>query len=312
MKGMTKPDMMKAARLHEPGEAGSITVDVVPVPRPARGEILVEVHAAAITRDELTWPSDRLPAVPSYELSGTVAALGDDVAGFGFEPGDDVYALTDFERNGVAAEYAVVAAAELSSKPRTLTHAEAAAIPLPGLSAMQGLFEHGRLARNERVLIHGGAGGVGAFAVQLARLHGAYVIATASASREAIAHLLGADEVLVHPATDFTAIEPVDLVFDTAGGERLERSVGVLGKGGRLVSVADDPPAEASEAGIDATWFLVESNLYQLAELSHLADTGALRVFVERACPLSEARDAFAYLMARGGTGKVVLTVIEE
>lgn len=304
------PATMKAVRLHAPGEVGSITYDEVLTPTPGRGEVLVKVHAAAITRDELTWSADRLPAIPSYELSGTVVSLGDGATGF--EPSQDVYAMTGFERDGVAAEYAAVPVRELSSKPEKLTHVEAAAIPLPALSAMQGLFDHGRLAKNERVLIHGGAGGVGAYAVQLARRHGAYVIATASASRVALARGLGADEVIDHTAADFTTIGPVDLVFDTAGGERLERSMEVLAVGGRLVSVADDPPAGASEQGIEATSFLVESNLDQLEELSHLAYTGALRVFVERTYTLSNAREAFAYLMEQGGTGKVVLTVIEE
>jgi len=128
----------------------------------------------------------------------------------------------------------------------------------------------------------------------------------------ALARALGADEVIAHTSTDFTTIEPVDLVFDTAGGERLKRSVEVLGRGGRLVSVADDPPAAASEQGIEATWFLVESNLDQLTELAKLADGGALRVSVERTYPLSDAKEAFAHLMKQGGTGKIVLTAIEE
>jgi NADPH:quinone reductase-like Zn-dependent oxidoreductase len=273
--------------------------------------VLVRVHAAAITRDELTWPTDRLPAIPSYELSGSVETLGQGVTEF--ETGQGVIALTSFERDGVAAEFASIPVEELSPKSNSLSHAESAAIPLPALSAMQGLFDHGHLAKNERVLIHGGAGGVGAYAVQLARLHGAYVIATASAPRVALARELGADEVIDHTTTDFTTVEPVDVVFDTVGGTRLAQSFEVLQKGGRLISVADEPPAEACERrGIDATWFLVQSNRDQLTELTNLADTRALRIFVERTFPLSDAREAFAYLMEQGGTGKVVLTVVDE
>lgn len=303
-------DTMKAVRLHAPGGVDGISFEEVPTPTPAHGEVLVKVHAAAITRDELTWPSDRLPAIPSYELSGSVVALGEGASGF--EPSQDVYAMTGFDRDGGAAEYAAVPASELSPKPTTLSHIEAAAIPLPALSAMQGLFSHGRLVRNERVLIHGGAGGVGAYAVQLARLHGAYVIATTSAARVAFARDLGADEVIDHTSTDFTMIEPVDLVFDTAGGKRLERSVEVLREDGRLVSVAEDPPAEAARSGLEATWFLVESNLDQLAKLTHLADSGALRVQVDRTYTLADAGEAFAYLANQGGAGKVVLTIVEE
>jgi NADPH:quinone reductase-like Zn-dependent oxidoreductase len=311
MTNMTIPDTMKAVRLHEPGGVDALSVDEVPTPTPDAGEVLVQVHAAAITRDELSWPTDRLPAIPSYELSGTVAAVGDGAGEF--EPGQAVYAMTGFDRDGVAAEYAVVHAAELSSKPASLGHVNSAAIPLPGLSAIQGLFHHGRLAKNERVLIHGGAGGVGAYAVQLARLHGAYVIATASGERVNSARQFGADEVIDHTTADFTAIDPVDLVFDTAGGDRLLRSVNVLERGGRLVSVAEDPPSEVCEQrGIAAAWFLVESNADQLAELTSLADRGLLRVVVERTFPLADARDAFAYISSEGGRGKVVLSVIEE
>lgn len=302
---------MRAVRLHEPGGIDSLSLDEVPTPKPGSGELLVQVHAAAITRDELTWSADRLPAIPSYELSGIVADPGDGAGDF--EPGQAVYAMTSFDRDGVAAEYAVVPVRELSSKPVSLRHVDAAAVPLPGLSAMQGLFDHGRLTKNQRVLIHGGAGGVGAYAVQLARLHGAYVIATASAGRVDAVRQFGADEVIDHTTTDFTVIDPVDLVFDTAGGERLLRSVDVLGQGGRLVSVADDPPLEVcQQRGIEAIWFLVESNPNQLAELASLADRGLLRVHVERTFPLAGAREAFSYVSSMEARGKVVLTVIEE
>jgi NADPH:quinone reductase-like Zn-dependent oxidoreductase len=170
---------MRALRLHPPGGLERLVCERIETPRPSAGEALVEVHAAAITRDELEWPTDRLPAIPSYELSGVVAAIGQGVS----EPavGDAVYALTEFDRDGVAADYAVIASAALAPKPRALTHAEAAAIPLPALSARQGLVDHGKLAAGERVLIHGATGGVGQFATQLAQQRGAHVIATASA-----------------------------------------------------------------------------------------------------------------------------------
>jgi NADPH:quinone reductase-like Zn-dependent oxidoreductase len=305
------PTTMKAVRIHPPAGIDGISCDEIATPEPGPGEYLVRVHAAALTRGELSWPADRLPAIPSYELSGTVVQGGPGASGF--EPGQGVFAMTDFDRDGVAAEYAVVPAIELAPKPESLSHTEAAALPLPGLSAWQGLFDHGRLARNERVLIHGGAGGVGGQAVQLARLHGAYVIATASTGRVAVVRELGADEVVDHTVADFTAIDPVDLVFDTAGDYRLSRSVEVLDRGGRLVSVATEPPAEAcAPRGIEAAWYLVESRFSQLAELARLIDDGALRVMVNRTFPLSDARQAFAALAARGGTGKVVLSVLEE
>lgn len=302
------PAMMKSIRLHAPAGPEALVYEEVARPTPAADEVLVRVHAAALTRDELDWPVDRLPAIPSYELSGTVVSVGDQADGF--EPGRAVLALTDFERDGVAAEYAAVPHRHLGDKPQPLSHVESAAIPLPGLSAMQGLFTHGRLEKNQRVLIHGGAGGVGAFAVQLARLHGAYVIATASGERVALARDLGADSVIAHTEEDFTAIEPVDLVFDTAGGERLSRSVEVLRTGGRLVSVAEEPPEDlCRDNGVEGVFFVVEPNRDQLGELTRLADLGRLQVVIDRTYQLADGRAAFERTLSGGGRGKVVLTV---
>ncbi|HEX5173158.1 MAG TPA: NADP-dependent oxidoreductase [Gaiellaceae bacterium] len=170
-------------------------VEEIETPSPNPGEVLVRVHAAAITRDELEWPVDRLPAIPSYELSGVVV-----------DSGEEVYALTPFDRDGVAAEYAAVPAAVLAPKPSRLSHVEAAALPMPGLTAWQALFAHGRLSRGERVLITGASGGVGHIAVQLARHAGASVVETG----------------------------PADLVFDTRGGE--------VPAGERVVTIAEETP----------------------------------------------------------------------
>ena len=166
---------MLAVRLHPDG----LKLEEIPTPTPGPGEVLVRVHAAALTRDELDWPTDRLPAIPSYELSGVAV-----------ESGEEVYALTPFDRDGVAAEYAVVPESVLAPKPAALSHVEAAAVPMGGLSAWQALFTHGRLERGERVIVTGASGGVGHLAVQIARSAGA--------------------EVVTEP--------PAALVFDTAGG----------------------------------------------------------------------------------------------
>ena len=140
------------------------------MPEPQAGEALVEVYAAAITKDELDWPAERLPAIPSYELSGVVTAVASGVDTI--EPGDAVYALTSFDHDGVAADYAAVPADVLAPKPRTLDHVESAAVPLAALSAWQALFDHGRLEKGQRVLITGAAGGVGHFATQLSQRRG--------------------------------------------------------------------------------------------------------------------------------------------
>ena len=163
----------------------------------------MRVHAAAITRDELEWPIDRLPAIPSYELSGVVAEDTD-----GFSAGEEVFALTPFDRDGVAADYALVPAEALAPKPRSLSHVQAAALPMPGLSAWQALIVHGRLRPGERVGVTGAHGGVGHLAVQLVRSRGAALV---------------------------EAGEPCDLLFDTAGGEALARSAG---QAGRIVTIA--------------------------------------------------------------------------
>jgi NADPH:quinone reductase-like Zn-dependent oxidoreductase len=192
---------MRAVRLHEDG----LRVERLPIPTPVAGEVLIRVHAAAITRDELTWPTDRLPAIPSYELSGVVAETGP--GGGDLAAGDEVFALTPFDRDGVAADYAAILASALAPRPRALTHVESAALPLPGLSAWQGLFDHGRLREGERVRVLGRSGGVGHLAVQLAR-----------------GRLAGEGE-------------PCELIFDTVGGDALAAAVG---SAPRVVSVAEE------------------------------------------------------------------------
>jgi NADPH:quinone reductase-like Zn-dependent oxidoreductase len=179
---------MRVLRLHAPGGPEQLALEEADRPRPGPGEALVRVHAAAITRGELEWPLDRLPAIPSYELSGVVEEVSSGVAGVA--AGDEVHALTRFDHDGVAADYTAVPAELLVRRPQALSHAESAATPLPALTAWQGLLDHGRLDAGERVLIHGAAGGVGGFAVQLAHASGAHVIGTASAaSRESVLDL---------------------------------------------------------------------------------------------------------------------------
>jgi NADPH:quinone reductase-like Zn-dependent oxidoreductase len=290
---------MFGVRQHSPGGPAALVYEELETPSPGPGQVLVRVHAAAITRDELDWPADRLPATPSYEFSGVVEEIGDGVDDV--EVGDEVFALSDFDSEGAAAEFTVVRSDLLARKPTTLTHVESAAIPLAGLSAWQGLFDHGELEEGQRVLIHGAAGGVGHFAVQLARARGGYVIGTASADvRE-----LGAHEI-VDPTGFEDAVEEVDLVFDTAGGERLERSPDVLRPGGRLVSVAEEPP---SRDGIVSTYFVVEPNRGQLVELAALADRGELRPAIAEVFSLADARAAFERLAERP-RGKIVLRVV--
>lgn len=184
--------LMRAVRLHENG----LQLEELPTPKPGEAEVLVRVCAAAITRDELTWPTDRLPAIPSYELSGTVE-----------DTGEEVFALTAFDRDGVAAEYAVVPAALLAPKPKELSHVQAAALPMGALSAWQGLIVHGRMQAGERVCVTGAGGGVGHLAVQIARARGATVVPEG---------------------------EQCELLFDTAGR--------AAGPADRIVTIAEEAP----------------------------------------------------------------------
>ncbi|HEX2423351.1 MAG TPA: NADP-dependent oxidoreductase [Actinomycetota bacterium] len=297
---------MRAVRLHPPGGIDALFVDETEVPKPGPGEALVRVYAAAITRDELDWATDRLPAIVSYELSGVVEEVGGDVGDLAI--GNDVFALTPFDRDGVAAEHAVVPAVLLAPKPRGLSHLESAALPLAGLTSWQGLFVHGELQPNQRILILGAAGGVGHLATQLAKWRGAHVVGTASVGAAELARGYGAGQVL-DPAAPFVgSIEPVDLVFDTVGGDVLARSADVIREGGRLVAVAEEPPPEIAERVI-ATYFVVEPVREQLLELARLANDGTLRPAIDSVFPLEDARAAFERVMSPGKRGKVVIEV---
>jgi len=290
---------MRAVRLHTPGIEG-LVVEEVDSPSLRDGEALVRVHAAALTRDELDWPLDRLPAIPSYELSGVVDAIAPDVTGVAI--GEAVFALTPFDRDGVAADYTVVPAQLLAPKPQSIDHVQSAAVPLAALSAWQGLFDHGRLAAGERVLIHGALGGVGHVAVQLARRHGAHVIGTVSSNDAERARELGAHEVVDRTAVRLEdTVAPVDLVFDTVGGDVLAGSRSVLREEGRIVSVAEEA------AG--ATYFVVEPKRAQLIEIARLVDDGGLRPEIDSVFELENEVEAFERLGGTGKHGKVVLRV---
>jgi NADPH:quinone reductase-like Zn-dependent oxidoreductase len=260
--------VVRAVRLHAPGRIEDLRLDEIQLREPRPGQVLVHVHAVAITRDELEWPTDRLPAIPSYELSGVVT----EDAG-AMSAGAEVFGLTPFDRDGVAADYAIVPIDVLAAKPPSLSHVEAAALPMAGLSAWQALIVHGRLQPGERVAVTGARGGVGHVAVQLARSRGA---------------------VLVEEG------EPCDLLFDTAGGEKLARTAE---QAGRIVTIAAETPG--------ALYFVVEPNAKQLLELARLVETGELRPEIDSIFPLAEVRAAFARSAVRGKQGKVVLSVVD-
>lgn len=295
---------MRAVRSRTPQGPRGLTLERIDVPDPAPGEALIRVHAAAITRDELDWPAERLPATPSYELSGVVTAVAPDVDRV--RVGDAVFGLTPFDRDGVAAEFAAVPEAVLAPKPHAVDHVQAAAVPMPSLTAWQGLFVHGRLESGQRVIVHGAAGGVGHLAVQLAARRAAYVIGTTSSSGGAdMVRSMEANQVIDSASIFERDIDPVDLVFDTVGGDVLTRSSQLLRQGGRLVTIADEPPE-----GVEATYFVVEPDGEQLDKMGDLVDEGALHPAIDSVFSLEEFRAAFERSMASGKRGKVVLRVV--
>ena len=288
-------------------DPGSLTSQSIPVPGAAPGELLVEVRATALTAGELAWP-ESWPAIPCHDLSGVVAALGDGVTGW--QPGDEVYGLVGFDRPGAAAEYVTAPAADLAPKPASVDQVAAAAVPLGGLTAWQALHEHAGLQPGQHVLVHGGAGGVGAYAVQLAALAGARVTATASARDLAFVAGLGASDVLDYTAGFEEHVRDVDVVIDPVGGTTTARSWPVLRSGGILVAIAEEPePGRGGRDDVRGVFFVVRPDGTQLRELAGLVDKGQLRPVVSAVFDLGALADAFVAPRAGRAPGKVVISV---
>ncbi|MBA9002461.1 NADP-dependent oxidoreductase [Thermomonospora cellulosilytica] len=306
---------MKAIRTRdrEAGPAGLALQDA-PYPHAAENDVIVKVHAAAFTPGELDWPGtwtdragrDRTPVIPGHEVSGVVAELG--LGTTGLTVGQRVFGLTDWTRDGTLAEYVAVEARNLAPLPATVDHVRAAALPLSGLTAWQGLFDHGRLEAGQTVLIHGAAGGVGSLAVQLARDAGARVIGTGRAAHRATVLELGADVFVDLRAGWPAQVGRVDLVLDVIGGETLDRSAALVRPGGRLVTIAA-PPRVRPENG-QAIFFIVEPDRHRLADLARRVHDRRLRPLVGAVLPLAQTASAFA--AGRGVPGKTVIRVAEE
>ena len=288
----------------------------VPVPAPRDGEVLIRVHAAGVTPTELLWSpttqnkdgSPRNRAIPGHEFSGVVAALGKEIKDFSI--GDEVFGMNDWFVDGATADYCTAPATSLAHKPKCLTHAEAAAVPIGALTAWQGLNDHAKLQAWERILVHGGAGAVGTFCIQLARHRGAKVIATASTRNVGFVSRIGADQVIDYAMDAFDRIvRGVDVAFDTVGGETLRRSWSVLKPGGRLVTVAADSE-NTNDAREKKAFFIVEPNHKQLTEIGEMLESGQLRVFVDEEVPFSSAAAAYNRETKRSlGYGKTVIVM---
>jgi NADPH:quinone reductase-like Zn-dependent oxidoreductase len=305
--------------MHGYGGPEVLKYEDAPRPEPAAGEVLVKVHAAGVNPVDWKIRAGHLrsfrdypmPFILGWDFSGTIEELGPGAAP-AWRAGEEVYARPDLGRTGAYAEYIAVRASEIQRKPKSLDHVHSAAIPLAALTAWQAIFDTGQLRAGQRILIHAAAGGVGTFAVQLARGRGAYVIGTASKRNHHFVKELGANEVIDYQTTRFEdAVRDMDVVLDTMAGETRDRSWQMLKKGGILVSILGQPSQEdASRHGVRGAGIFVQPNPAQLAELAGLADAGQLCPIIDTVLPLSEAARAHEMNQTLHTRGKIVLRVV--
>lgn len=309
---------MKLMRFNDSSDAPALLACTAPVPQPGHGEMLVRIHAAGVTPTELQWyptthtkdGGKRAGAILGHEFSGVVEAVGANL-----DPeqiGREIFGMNDWFAEGATAEYCIAAETSVATKPARLSHVEAASVPIGVLTAWQGLFDHAKLRSGERVLIHGGSGAVGVFAIQLARQAGAQIITTASARNTEFLEQLGANEVVDYKSARFEEhVREVDVVFDSVGGETLQRSWQVLKPTGRLVTIAADSERTQDERA-KAAFFIVEMNQKQLTDLASLLDRGELKPVVDGIVPFTEASAAyFGRVERRNGRGRLVIAVAE-
>jgi len=306
---------MKVVRIAHSGGVPVLVAGEAPKPRPGPGEVLIEVVAAGVMLTELSWyPSThtktgepRVGAVPGHDFSGIVAGVGEDVGHL--EVGHAVLGMNDWYSDGAMAEYCVAPFFSVLPKPGNLTFVEAASVPISALTAWQALLDRAKLRRGEHILIHGGAGAVGAFAIQIARLYGAHITATAAARNRDFVARLGAERVIDYQASRFEdQAKDMDVVFDTVGGETLARSWSALKPGGRLVTVVSTE-ANSTDPRVRDAFFIVEPNQKELVEIARLLSGGQLRPVVDSVVPFSQVPDLYAGTAQRRGRGKLVASI---
>jgi NADPH:quinone reductase-like Zn-dependent oxidoreductase len=303
-------------RIHRFGGKEVLQVDDIEQSQPDAGQVLVTVHAASVNPVDYKIRSGKYPAVKDDRLpyslgrdfSGLVEKCGAQASKF--KPGDEVFGMVNIYGGGYA-EKAVVDERAIASKPSDLDHVHAASIPLAGLTAWQGLFRYGQLKAGQTVLIHGGSGGVGHFAVQFAKAKGAKVLTTVSTNNVDFARKLGADVVIDYKKQRFEdEASELDMVFDLIDGETRERSWKLLRKGGVLVTTLTDPSqVKAKEHGVRATRYTVEADGSELAEIVGLVTSGRVKPYVQKTFPLRSAVDALASVEEGHSVGKIVVTV---
>jgi NADPH:quinone reductase-like Zn-dependent oxidoreductase len=308
-------DQMKVARILRFGPPNVITNDDLPRPEPAAGQLLVRVKAAGVGNWDALIREGKielqpLPLILGSELSGIVEAVGAEVSGF--KPGDEVYGATNEQFSGAYAEYALPSARMMAQKPKTLNFIQAASAPIVTVTAWQMLFDYAHVTAGQTVLIHGAAGNVGAYAVQLAKQADLHVVATAASGDLDYVRSLGAETVVEYKRERFEELlTGVDVVLDTVGGDTQQRSLRVLKPGGILVSIVSPVPETAQKRyGVRAAYFYVHVTTARLNKITELFDSGKLVTDVGTVLPLEEARIAHEML---GGAphkrGKIVLSI---
>jgi len=312
------PPMMKAVVAHEYGGPEVLKFEDVPRPEPKENEALVKVIASGVNpADPLTLSGKyakefgtHLPLIPGYDIAGIVEKAGSN--GTKLKVGDAVYGYPTF--GGGWAEYVNVTENEVAKKPESLSFTEAAAVPMGALTAWQALVDVAQVKPDQKVLIHGGSGGVGGFAVQIAKLRGARVIATASTANQDLLVQLGVDQPIDYTKTKFEETAPdVDVVLDPIGKETLARSYGIVKKGGIVMSLVARPdPAELAKRGIRGAGIAVHPDSEDLAEIAQLIDAGKIKPVVTSILPMSEAINAERQAATHHTRGKVVLRICEE
>ena len=310
---------MQAVRIHRFGGPEVMAIEEIDRPTPGANEVVIKVFAASVNPVDAKMREGKYPVVTEKDLpyvlgrdvSGEIAAVGTDVSGVTI--GDKVFAFLSPEHGGYE-EFVVAGASEVAAQPQALDAIGAAAVPLAGITAWQGLFDYGGLQAGQRVLIHGGAGGVGHFAIQFAKAKGAWVVTTVSSSDKDFVTDLGADQVIDYKAEKFEdVVEPVDLVFDLIGGETQERSFSVVKPKGALISTLQEPDkARAKKLNIRAERYTAQPNGDQLREIAQLIDQGKVKVVVASTFGLAQAAEAQSALKERHIRGKVVLKVVEQ
>ncbi len=309
---------MKAIVMHEFGGPDVLKYEEVETPHPNSDEVLIKVFATSInpvdTKIRSGAAKERfpvtLPLIPGWDVSGEIESVGSSV--MNFKKGDEVYSRPKVGLNGTYAEYVVVKATEVNKKPKSIDHDKAAAVPLAGLTAWQGLFEHGKLTEGQKVLIHAASGGAGTFAVQFAKWKGAYVIGTASGDNIDFIKHLGADEVIDYKKQKFEdSVKDVDLVFDLIGGDTQKRSIKVVKKKGRIITTVQPLfIEEAKAANVILEGFMAQSLTENLEQIAQLIDGGKVMPVIAEVLQLKDAAKAHKLIEAGHTRGKIILEVI--